>query len=773
MGLFKRKTVISVSSVACNLAGDNQENYLTKTITTSVMNSRNISESLNDSYLNGMGTKMKQAYWYGRDHYYFGLPSSTIMYGTPKQVEVMAILKSLHAGFSITPVMSDFGPPDLAYWIDQYLTETYGYDADYGGMGNPPAGVPNSAPVTWTIDSSGEVTIQMGDAPTYLFTETLSFPEVISRSMYYMTVYRYTTPGTPVTDVVSRPYEEGDKEGTTTTVAPVNNYGEVSVTTTTTTVEIDDLLTTTTVTTTVQTDVVSRKQYFLYEAGTGEYPVLDTILEESVEDSAYYPVVPLRVHNVDQTDPTNVPDEQFKTSKSLLRKLGLSFTDLGDKINENPDVAEIDHAFFVMGISLNSQHESSIEYLYEFFKYMALVSPSSKETYTAWYEDHVNVTYASVPNTAPYIPSNRVRLRQGDYNITVAFQYSELVVVNGSIGPVGTVTREMGVARPITVVNEFNKSVEISTDTAVLLFRKQITETTYEEVEVCGLEHINEIYKGRTYTTTAADSLNDLENQGFIIPLCVNIAESLDIITRTQMTYDCMFIVINSYHEQKVKWYQSSLFKLVMIAIAIVTAVYGGIAFVNGLNAAMASATAAGTSVAWAAASYIATQIAIGAALTYGISVLARYIAPNLLFIAAAMMMVYGLTSNFISSGASSVNGLPYAAELMAAVPAVTKGTNMALQKSLEKSMEEMEELTATYEQTMDELKEKMDKLNANPNISIEDMINTTAMNLFETTEQFFGRTLQMNPGVTTLDSIQNYVDYALTLPDDLRPMRT
>ena len=772
MGLFKRKTVITVSSVACNLAGDNQENYLTKTITTSVMNSRNISESLNDSYLNGMGTKMKQAYWYGRDHYYFGLPSSTIMYGTPKQEEIMAILESLHAGFSITPVMSDFGPPDLAYWIDQYLTETYGYDADYGGMGNPPAGVPNNAPVTWTIDSSGEVTIQMGDSPTYLFTETLTFPEVFSRKMYYMTVYRYTTSGTPVTDVVTRPYEASDEEGTTITTEPVNDYGETSVTTTTTTVEIDDLLTTTTITTTVQTDVVSRKQYFLYEAGTGEYPVLDTILEESVEDSAYYPVVPLRVHNVDQTDPANVPDEQFKTSKSLLRKLGLSFTDLGDKINENPDVAEIDHAFFVMGISLNSQHESSIEYLYEFFKYMALVSPSSKETYTAWYEDHVNVTYASVPNTAPYIPSNRVRLRQGDYNITVAFQYSDLVVVNGSIGPVGTVTREMGIARPITVVNEFNKSVEISTDTAVLLFRKQITETTYEEVEVCGLEHINEIYKGRTYTTTAADSLNDLDNQGFIIPLCVNIAESLDIITRTQMTYDCMFIVINSYHEQKVKWYQSGLFKLVMIAIAVITAVYGGIAFVDGLNAAMAAAAEAGTSVAWAAASYVATQVAIGTAITYGVSVLAKYISPNLLFIASALMMVYGLTSNYMSSN-SSVKGLPFASELMAAVPAVTKGTNMALQKSLEKSMEEMEKLTATYEQTMDELKKNMDKLSTNPNISIQDMMDTTAMNLFETTQQFFGRTLQMNPGVTTLDSIQNYVGYALTLPDDLRPMRT
>lgn len=772
MGLFKRKTVISVSSVACNLAGDNQENYLTKTITTSVMNSRNISESLNDSYLNGMGTKMKQAYWYGRDHYYFGLPSSTIMYGTPKQVEVTAILESLHAGYSITPVMSDFGPPDLSYWVDQYLTETYDYDADYGGMGNPPAGVPNNAPVTWTIDSSGEVTIQMGDPPTYLFTETLAFPEVISRSMYYMTVYRYTTPGTPVTDVVTRPYEEGDEEGTTTTTEPVNEYGETSVTTTTTTVEIDDLLTTTTITTTVQTDVVSRKQYFLYKAGTGEYPVLDAILEESVEDSAYYPVVPLRVHNVDQTDPANVPDEQFKTSKSLLRKLGLSFTDLGDKINENPDVAEIDHAFFVMGISLNSQKETSIEYLYEFFKYMALVSPSSKETYTEWYEDNVNTADSIVPFTAPYIPSNRVQLRQGEYNITVAFQYSDLVVVNGSIGPVGTVTREMGVARPITVVNEFNKSVEISTDTAVLLFRKQITETTYEEVEVCGLEHINEIYKGRTYTTTAADSLNDLENQGFIIPLCVNIAESLDIITRTQMTYDCMFIVINSYHEQKVKWYQSGLFKLVLIAITIYLVVTGGIAFAQGLQTAMAAAAKAGTSVAWAAASYIATQVAISVALTYGVSVIARYVSPELMFIAAAIILTYGLASEFMSGG-SSVQGLPFASELMAAVPAVTQGTNMAIKRNLEKTMEEMEKLTATYEQIMDELEKNMDKLNANPNISIQDMMDTTAINLFETTQQFFGRTLQMNPGVLTLDTIRGYVDYVLTLPNDLRPMRT
>lgn len=774
MGLFRKKTVITVSSAACNLAGDNQqENYLVKTITSATMNSRNISETLNSAYLNGMGIKMKQAYNYGRDHYYFGLPSSTIMYGVPNQEELITILEELHPGYGISLLMSDFGPPDLAYWIDQYLTETYEYDADYGGMGNPPAGVPNDAPITWTIDSAGVVTINMGTAPDYLFTETVTFPEVNHQSMYYMTVYRYTTPGTPSTTVETRPYAVGDEEGTVTTSVPVNDYGEATVLITTVVTEIDDLLTTTTITTTTRTDIVSRKQYFLYEAGTGAYPELDDILTEAVEDSAYFPVVPIRVHNVDQTDPVNVPAEQFDTSKKLLRKLGLSLEELGDSINENPDIDDIDHAFFVMGISLNTEYESSIDYLHEFFKYFALIAPSTKEAFMTWEAAYVDAESGTVPSTAPYIPVNRVHLEQDPYNITVNFQYADLVVVEGSIGPKGTVTRTVGVSRPITVVNEFNVSLEMSTDTAVVIFRKQITDTTYEEVEVCGLDHVNEIYKGHTFTTSAYESLNDIENQNFIIPLCVNIMEAQNLIVRTQMTYDCMFMVINSYHEEKLKWYQTGLFKIIMVAIAVVTAVYGGMAFVTGLNAATAGAVSAGTSVAWAAATYIATQVAIGAALTYGVALLAKYISPNILFIAAALMMSYGLVSNFMTSGTSAAQGLPYASELMAAVPAVTKGTTKALQKSLEKSMEEMEKLVASYEATMDQLAENMDKLNANPNISIQDMIDTTAMNLFESTQQFFGRTLQMNPGVMTLDTIQGYVDYALTLPDDLRPMRT
>ena len=53
---------------------------------------------------------------------------------------------------------------------------------------------------------------------------------------------------------------------------------------------------------------------------------------------------------------------------------------------------------------------------------------------------------------------------------------------------------------------------------------------------------------------------------------------------------------------------------------------------------------------------------------------------------------------------------------------------------------------------------------------------NIAAGNPIEAIEQpdeFFARTLNMNPGTVTLDSIGSYVDYTLTLPTDLNSLRS
>ena len=675
MGLFSRKKIISVSSVTVNLAGDNPTNFLQKLITSSVMQGSDFGTAIPQAYLKGMGTKIRQAYRYGRDYYELGLPDGSIFYGTPNNDDLMDVLSSLNAGKQVSIVMSDYNVADLSYWIEQYLTDQYQWDADYGGMGNPPSGVNANAVIDWTIDNNGVATIQMSNTPPDIdFTENKSFPDIDYTKEYYQVIYRVRTPGTPTVTIETRPFEPGDVDGTTTSEATDNNFGHFTITTTTVVTEVNDAETETKITTTVIVDDLSRKQYFIYQAGLGTYPTLDVIKDSFVKDSAYYPVVPLRVWNTDYTDPANVSSEMFKTSKTLMNKLNLKYTMLGDKINENPDVDDIDHAFFVLGISLNSQYESSMDYLHEFFKYLAQVSPSDKTKYVTWYNENVDPDTGSISNISPKPPVNRLSLKEDPYNISIAYQYSSLIVKTGSIGPKGTVTRTSGPAAAIQIINQFNQSTEMTADVTVITFRKQISATQYEEVEVCGLEHVNYVYKGHSVNITGEASLNDPDNEGFLIPLCVNVVEAQQIVQRTQMTFDCLHIVVNSYEVTKAKWYQTGIFKVVTIVIAVVIAVYSAGTLSAGVAAAAAGATAAGTSVALAVAIYLATQVAIGIAIGVGMSLLARYLGPNIMFIAAIAMLAYGAVSAYQSYGSTGNAGLPYANEVMGLVPAVSKG---------------------------------------------------------------------------------------------------
>ncbi len=773
MGLLSRKKKISVSSVTVNLAGDNPTNFLEKTVTSAVLNGSGISSTLSTAYLKGMGTQIRQAYRYGRDYFTLGLPDGSIYYGTPNEANLMAVLSSLNAGKEVSLVMSDYNVADLSYWIQQYLTNKYQWDEDYGGMGAPPAGVPPATPIDWTIDNNAVVTINMGTPPNILYTEKVSFPNINYDSEYYQVIYRVRTPGVPTVTTVTRAYQATDVAGTTTNETTSNSYGYFTITKTTVETTINAAKTQTTIKTTKIVDTLSRKQYFIYEAGTGVYPTLDSILNDVVTGSAYYPVVPLRINNTDLTDPANVSPEQFKTSKTLLNKLNLKYTMLGDKLNENPDIKEIDHAFFVLGISLNSKYESSIDYLHEFFKYLAQVSPSDKETYLAWYAANVDKATGQVSNTSPKPPVNRVSLKQDPYNISIAYQYADMILKNGSIGPVGTVTRELGKSSAITIVNQYNVSTEMSANVTVITFRKQVSLTQYEEVETCGLQHVNYVYKGHSVEISGEDSLKDLDNEGFLIPLCANVVDAQQLVQRTQMTFDCLHIVVNAYQEVKAKWYQSGIFQVATITIAVVIAVYSAGTLSAGVTAAAATATAAGTSVAVAVAVYLGTQVAIGLAITYGVSILAKYVSPNIMFLASLAMMTYGAISAYQSYGVPGNKGLPYATEVMNLVPAVSKGAGIGLEKQLQQITSEMQKNQQNYEKQMKDISDAMDALNPNSSIDIGNLMNSAFFNLFEAPDEFFTRTLNMNPGIVTLGSVEGYVDYSLTLPTDSNSMRS
>ena len=142
-----------------------------------------------------------------------------------------------------------------------------------------------------------------------------------------------------------------------------------------------------------------------------------------------------------------------------------------------------------------------------------------------------------------------------------------------------------------------------------------------------------------------------------------------------------------------------------------------------------------------------------------------RRVAPEIGVIIAVVALAYGVSSQ---AGAGGSKGLPYASEVLQLVPAVTKGVNQRLQSDLQAVMKEMRVQQELYEDRMEQIKDAMNALNGNQDISIEDLTRGGYLNLFETAQSFFNRTLLQNPGPLTLNTIQDFVITLLALPDDL-----
>ena len=115
-------------------------------------------------------------------------------------------------------------------------------------------------------------------------------------------------------------------------------------------------------------------QYWQYDTSSGVHPALD--LPAGVTFlSDFYPVVPLRNNKVSLT--TTPTDPRYITGKELMNKIDVSLDDMVESIEANPDIANIDDAFFTLGVDFYSDREEDACYFYELFKAMHTAGETS------------------------------------------------------------------------------------------------------------------------------------------------------------------------------------------------------------------------------------------------------------------------------------------------------------------------------------------------------------------------------------------------------------
>ena len=405
------------------------------------------------------------------------------------------------------------------------------------------------------------------------------------------------------------------------------NSTDTTTTTTTTTETISGGVIKTTVTTIVDEIIVSDRSHrtdtqriihkiwsplsiFIYKFGSGN-AVLDNMFTVNSAGANYYPIVPIRLNNTFISDYADTT--LYKAAKKAFKKATASkFDDVETTIKDNPSIGDIDYAYAVFGVSLNVKEQSCRKYLYRFFKAISEepgqltqgnyntfldewdAASASIVAWNDWASRPAGTLYglALQPTLIPYPtkPVNRMSITNGvnpQLNYSVELSWSFLFEETGS-GLLKPDAKKneiwLTAGSPPDLVQVFranednpgNAAKLFSTikPTQYIVINWQVNLTTWKKITIHDLTYKNFIYGSLAVIYTGKEALESTEESGFIIPLHEGIYKGMGRKHNTQMATACCFLVFNSYLEVKQKWYQTKLFKvLVIVGIVVLTIV--------------------------------------------------------------------------------------------------------------------------------------------------------------------------------------------------------
>ena len=769
MGLFSGKTKIYVSSVVYPLgedddASDNKIDYLKYTVLNATMQGRPIAESISNGYLKGQGMSLRNVFGYARDHYTDGVPVSAAKYlDAPNRDELTAVLQPKHPGSTLDYLTVVVGTADFEWFAEQYLAKEYGYDRTSGEFERPPSGVDADAAIAYDLETDGTIRILLMNADATTTVVSFRPTEYVQMADFIHCAYQAVQVFDSGIVTTTRAAEPGEVDHVSIVTSIIERAGEVQTTTTRTTVDVtgSDAV----VKVSKITEVRTRPQYFLYQLGKGTYPTLDAWVHSEDLVAPYYPAIPLRVDSTDITDEAHQETDLYKTSKKLLNRLGLKIDDLSESLNDNEGVKDIDFAFVVFGVKLNTKSQDGKRYLFRYFEYLRGITSAdtTKASHTAW--------AAGAGATPP--PMNIVEIyseknRDKNYDIKLQWDYINTEIKSGEAFP-GARKGDVDISMDGTRTEFQFLTLGLTLDSSKLYARRQIDEDTYEELEVSGFYYENFIYKGKSVSISAYDAFHDDDIEGFIVPLNQQVLRALSLRDLTDLAYHCCHMVMNCYQVVKQKWYQTGIFRVILFIIAVILCYFFPPAGVAMLSTLIATVVVVSVIIAMIIASIIyvlAMMIVANILMRLAVQVFGEKWGP---IIGTILMLVAG---NWGSIGTTASTAASTGITAMQVIQATTAVLNLYGQYANWQTAQVAKDITKLneeYEKKFDELEEMTEKmLGTNTDLlDIQGMTDATYRHYFEPMDAFLTRTLITGGDVCdiTLDQISNFAGLGLQLP--------
>lgn len=534
--------------------------------------------------------------------------------------------------------------------------------------------------------------------------------------------------------------------------------------------------------------------WWYYDISSNIYPALAP--ENAIDmETDLLPIVPIRYYNQSMVRPEVQETDLYKTSKTLLDKIGVDIDELASTLEENPNIADIDHAYVMFGVDLQSNEIASIYYMVEFFDYIAdkayytvideINTKLNNYAAASWREgfSNTNIYQASTgirndpvvaaaettwqaPDGSSSTISTTANSSLGsfeEYGLDVKIYYSyirsELIV--GSIGSVGHATKEWELGAnqdPLFGVTYY--------DDSTLTLKLQITDTVYKRVTVKGLVHRNVIYDGKTVATRLTDVINNEDEHNFIIPIHYNLSKKLDSMLRSQLYQDSLVLILNSVVKTSVSWYETGFFKMITMAVTMVISAVTAQYWLVSLNTAIALGTAA-------VLTYLMQSVFFSIAIQLALNVVADWVGPEVLTMITAVVIALSTYAKF--TGMSTIAFLPStapaASQLLQLSVSVLSSVGSAYQELIGDLASDALAFEEYKKTKYEELEYYTDLLGE---ISV-DSINLLNAQAYSTTlrqpatqtpEEFYNLTIHTgNIGTLALSAPMTFCDIALTLP--------
>lgn len=572
---------------------------------------------------------------------------------------------------------------------------------------------------------------------------------------------------------------------TTTTTTTEDMGGGVTKTTTVTVVEDQIKYTKTTRTDTQEVEVKSwiGPKIYIYQIGSGNAVLdaalgdIDTAVDADVE---FFPFIPIRLNNEFLSE-TYKPEIYAQSKKGLKKAVTGKFDKIVEDLEDVESLPDIDHAYAIFGVSVNTSEVASLEYVYRFFLRLAENQGTTAGSYSMWvdelqaFQDSLNDWIAwrdaqddvlsslfgaeKEPEILPYpmLGSSKLTLKTDTF---AEMQYNVELSWNGISESSGS-----GLGKPGAKKGDVWFDIVSSSDTdAQIYYNQEVLNVSgkrvdlvrmywqretdsYTVLDIVGMEHKNFVYQTKAVVISLREGIEDTDDSGFVVPLHDPTFRAMSLVRSTQMTTACCYILFNSYVIKKTGLLGSLFFKIFLIVVIILVIVFAPQLAPQLVQAAAATGAVLGLTgvlalIVGAAVNAIVGMIIASLVMKISVAVFGEKWGR---IIGAALSIVAVAYGGSVISGSEFNLGsfLTSAQGIIAMTNALVMGVSGVLQYEASKIMANMQDMTKDYENKMDDLSKRFaENIGSDRADVVLVGLNAIGTQTVESLDDFLSRTL-------------------------------